>query len=78
MENAVEQVEQSRYIVFNRAALSVPDVMESTGLCREMVYREIRSGALRSFKVGNRRLISPDALMEWIRSLEAAEAQKVA
>lgn len=52
------------------AGLSVEEVMESTGLSRQTVYNQINSGALRSFKVGRRRLVSPSALQSWVKRLE--------
>jgi len=56
------------------SGLSVPEVMSSTGLSRQTVYREINSGRLRSFKVGKRRLVSPAALADWVRRLEREAA----
>lgn len=56
------------------AGLSVPEVMQSTGLSRQKVYDEINSGSLRSFKVGRRRLISPAAIDAWVRKLEKGAA----
>lgn len=49
---------------------SIGEVAELTGLCRQTLYNEINNGALRSFKVGRRRLISPQALHDWVRSRE--------
>jgi excisionase family DNA binding protein len=54
--------------------LSVPDVMAAVGLSRSVVYREINSGRLKSFKVGKRRLISPQALNDWVAKLEKTAA----
>jgi excisionase family DNA binding protein len=56
------------------SGLSVPDVMESAGLSRGTVYKEINSGRLNSFKVGRRRLISPAALDNWVKGREQAAA----
>ena len=52
------------------SGLSVPEVMESTGLSRQTVYNEINAGRLRTFKVGRRRLVSPAALADWVAALE--------
>jgi excisionase family DNA binding protein len=53
---------------------SVADVCKMTGLCRQSIYNQINSGHLRSFKVGKRRLISPQALDEWVIAQEASTA----
>lgn len=57
----------------SKVTLSVPEVMERTGLCRNAIYAEINSGRLRSFKVGSRRLITPAALDTWVNKQEQAE-----
>jgi excisionase family DNA binding protein len=54
------------------SGLSVPEIMFSTGLARATVYAEINSGRLKSFKVGRRRLISPQSLEAWVRNAERA------
>lgn len=48
---------------------TVPEVMASTGLSRSMLYDLIRSGALRSVKVGRCRRISADDLRSFIEQL---------
>lgn len=53
---------------------SIEDVIEQTGLCRQTIYNEINAERLRTFMVGRRRLVSYDALMDWIRSREADAA----
>lgn len=47
----------------------IPDACEILGVGRSMVFELIKSGELRSVKVGRRRLISSEALEEYIRSL---------
>ena len=44
---------------------------ELAGISRATLYKEIKAGRLRTFKVGARRLISIDALRDWIRDREA-------
>ena len=51
---------------------SIPEVMESTGLSRSTIYQEIANGALKTFKVGRRRLVSPNALTAWIKAKHKA------
>jgi len=53
-----------------KVGLSIPEVMEATGLCRQTIYTQINSGELESFKVGRRRLVSPQALSRWVHRLE--------
>lgn len=50
--------------------LSVAEVAELTRLGRSRLYDEIRSGRLRSVKVGRRRLISVGAVDQWLAALE--------
>ena len=51
-----------------RRLLSVPEVCASTGLSRDTIYGELRSGRLRSLKVGKRRLIPTEAVDEWVNA----------
>lgn len=51
--------------------LSVTQVCVGTGLGRTKVYDEMRSGRLRSVKVGRRRLVPAVALDEWVEGLVA-------
>jgi len=57
---------------------SINEVIEITGTSRQTVYHEINNGNLRTFKVGNRRLTSPDALKDWVKTREAATARGAA
>jgi excisionase family DNA binding protein len=52
--------------------LSVNEVLTSTGLARATLYREINAGRLTTYKVGRRRVISPQALAAWVAKLEKA------
>jgi excisionase family DNA binding protein len=52
----------------------VPEVMRRLGITRPTLYNFLRSGELRSFRLGTRRLVSAEALAEFIRSREIAEA----
>jgi excisionase family DNA binding protein len=49
---------------------SIPDVMTVLNISRQTVYDEINSGRLRSFKVKARRLVSANAISEYIRERE--------
>lgn len=55
-------------------AYDVPEVLRRLGVTRPTIYRFLRSGELRSFRLGSRRLVSAEALAEFIRAREAAEA----
>ncbi|MCF7984313.1 MAG: helix-turn-helix domain-containing protein [Thiohalocapsa sp.] len=54
--------------------LSIPDVVQATGLGRSTVYQEIAAGRLKTFKVGRRRLVAPAALTEWAKARESEAA----
>lgn len=56
-----------------KPAYEVPEVRIALGnISHQKVYDLFNSGELRSFKIGRRRLVSHDALMEFIRNREAA------
>ncbi len=46
------------------------------GVSRATLYKEIKANRLLTFKVGARRLISIDALRDWIRDREAETARE--
>lgn len=46
--------------------LSIAKVVEITGLSRGTIYTQLRVGAIRSIKVGHRRLVPYSALLDWI------------
>lgn len=49
---------------------SVQDVCDLSGTGKDLVYREINNGNLKSLKVGRRRIIRPKAAEEWLENLE--------
>ena len=53
-----------------RLAVSPGEAARISGLGRTTVYVAIGSGALRSLKIGKRRLITIDALKEWLAAAE--------
>jgi excisionase family DNA binding protein len=55
-------------------AFDVPEVIARLGVTRPTVYRFLQSGELRSFRLGSRRLVSAEALAEFIRERERVEA----
>lgn len=58
---------------------SVDGAVKATGLTRTALYAAIADGSLRSFKAGRRRMISAQALADYIAKLERQSAgRKVA
>jgi excisionase family DNA binding protein len=52
----------------------VEEAAEALRISRDAVYELIRSGQLRSFKVGRRRLVPIDALTEYVASVSGDAA----
>lgn len=50
----------------------VEEAAEALRMSRSLIYELIRSGQLRTVKVGRRRLVSVRALEEYVRALEGA------
>jgi excisionase family DNA binding protein len=55
---------------------SIKEVVVRTSLSRSTVYQEMASGRLRSVKVGNRRLITESALIDYIDNLSKEASQE--
>lgn len=55
-------------------AYDVEEVTRRLGITRPTLYQFLRSGELRSFRLGSRRLVSADALADFIRFRESLEA----
>lgn len=55
----------------DRLAYSVPDAARMLGISPRAIYNRLANGELRSFRVGPRRLISLDALKDYIRTRES-------
>jgi excisionase family DNA binding protein len=55
-----------------KLAYPVPEAGKQIGISRSQTYELIKSGNLKSFTIGKRRLVSRDALREFIRAREAA------
>jgi excisionase family DNA binding protein len=54
-------------------AMSMDDAAKSLGVSKPTVYALEREGRLRTFAIGRRRLVSPEALRECVRLLEQDE-----
>lgn len=59
--------------ISERLAYSVKDALAVTSLSRSLLYEEMAAGRLKSFHVGRRRLISAEALADWLRQRQAAQ-----
>ncbi|MCF7979734.1 MAG: helix-turn-helix domain-containing protein [Chromatiaceae bacterium] len=55
-------------------ALSIEEVGKATGLGRTALYKEMQEGRLRSYKIGRRRFVAPEALQEWAHAHQSAAA----
>lgn len=53
-----------------RLAVSLQEAARLAGVGRTKLYEAIGSGALRSFKIGTRRLIMVEALRDWLLTAE--------
>lgn len=53
----------------SRRALSVSDFARAYGIGRTTAFQELRSGRLRSYKLGKKTLIAADDAEGWFRSL---------
>ena len=53
---------------------SVGATAKRLGICRQTLYNEIKAGRILTFKIGNRRLISEEALQNYIARLEAEQS----
>ena len=60
----------------DKLAVSINEAAAMIGLKRDLTYRLILGGDIRSFKVGSRRLVSVEALRVYI-SRRTAEDQRV-
>jgi excisionase family DNA binding protein len=54
----------------NRIAYSPAEAALTLGVCKNHIYKYLESGELRSFKLGQRRLINREALDDFRLNLE--------
>lgn len=54
----------------DKLTLSVEETCDITGISRWLVYELIKSGKLKSLKIGSRRLIRMTAILEYLEGLE--------
>jgi len=67
--NTAKSIEAGGAVV-ERLAVSPGEASHLAGIGRTTLYEAIASGALRSVKIGKRRLITIDALREWLLANE--------
>jgi excisionase family DNA binding protein len=56
-----------------RAAYSIVETCALTGLCRDTVYKAIRTGRLTARKLGRRTIVTEHDLVHFLQSLPKAE-----
>ena len=52
-------------------AFSITGAAKEAKVGRDLIYRGINSGRLRSVKIGGRRIILGESLLDWLRELES-------
>jgi excisionase family DNA binding protein len=52
-------------------AVGIPEVVRRSGLSRSLIYEALRTGDLKSLRVGARRLVMLDDLRAWLESHRA-------
>lgn len=52
----------------SKLAYSIKEAAQALGICRSTVYELMNSGEIKTFKIGQRRLISADFLREWLQT----------
>lgn len=55
-------------------AFQIPEAARRLGIGRSLLYELLKAGELRSFSIGTRRLVSDEALREFIAKREHREA----
>jgi excisionase family DNA binding protein len=55
-----------RKVGSDKIAHSVKEIVEGSSLSRSTVYKGIRTGKLRSHRIGTRRVILPEDLQRWL------------
>jgi excisionase family DNA binding protein len=57
-------------VEMDKLLFDIQEVSEITGLGRSLLYEKLRSGELRSVKVGRARRVSKNAIEDFVRALE--------
>lgn len=59
-----------------RLALTVAELSAATAIGRNRIYSAIAGGALKSFSIGRRVLVSADSARDWIALMEKESPEK--
>ena len=62
----------------NRLAYSVPQAIEATSIGRSLLYKQIKAGNLKTFKIGTRTLIAAEDLVAWLEQHKARHSDDAA
>ncbi len=54
---------------------SIAEVVKASGVCRTVLYEEIKAGRLRARKLGRRTLILADDLQSWLSALPCTKPE---
>lgn len=68
---------ENRNSTLHPIAVSPADAARLVGLGRTKIYSAMSEGELKSFKIGKRRLISVQALKEWLHRCEASSTSNL-
>lgn len=63
-------MKESNHPLHERRNFKISEFSRIYGICRTLVYREIKMGRLRSFKFGRSTLISREAAEQWQKDIE--------
>ena len=55
-------------------SMSITDAAKALNVSRPTIYKEIQAGRLHTFTIGRRRLVSPEALREYVKAREKVAA----
>lgn len=61
-------VEKHPPVILEPRSVKVPTAAKALGISETKAWEEVASGALRSFKYGQLRLVPVDALDEWVNA----------
>ena len=59
----------------DKIGYSVDEAVQASGIGRSVMFEKLRTGEIKSVKVGRRRIIPADALRAYFASLQAEQRQ---
>lgn len=60
----------------NKLSMSVKDASDLLGVSRTTLYNEIKEGRIKTFRIAGRRLISRNALQDYLQEQERQSLSK--